>query len=173
VKGADDAFKRRMIVFTFEHTLDVKDEDPNIKERFIRDEKCLTALLSRVVAGARSPLFAQGIKWDLIPDKFVNRTMDSFELLDNVSEFVRWMVDMGHLAVVDAVETPASHCAKAADLHGWYTHWVKKHGDKTDRDSALSLKDFGTQLRTRGWESRIAMGTRWLGWKLVDAAPWL
>lgn len=173
VKGADEAFKRRMIVFTFEHSLLSKDEDPNVKDRFIRDEKCLSAILARVVAGARSPLFAQGIKWDLIPAKFVHGTMDSFEALDNIAEFLQWMVELGHLSVVNLVDTPAVQCAKASDLHGWYTHWVKKHGDKSDRDAQLSLRDFGVQLRTRGWESAKAAGVRWLGWKLVDSAPWL
>jgi putative DNA primase/helicase len=173
VKGADEAFKRRMIVFTFEHSLPSRDEDPNIKDRFIKDERCLAAILARLVAGARSPLFAHGIKWDLIPTKFVHGTMDSFEELDNIAEFLRWMVELGHLSPANPVETPAVQCAKASDLHAWYTHWVKKHGDKTDRDSQLSLRDFCGQLRTRGWESAKAAGVRWLGWRLVDAAPWL
>lgn len=173
VKGADDAFKRRMIVFKFEHSLPSRDEDPAIKERFIRDERCLRAILARMVEGARSPLFVHGIKWDLMPIKYTSAVMDSFDELDHVSEFVKWMVEHGHLESASAVDLPLSHYVKASDLHAWYASWVKKHGDKLDRDSALSLRDLGTQLRTRGWESRAAMGTRWVGWRLTTEAPWL
>ena len=173
VKGADDAFKRRMIVFRFEHSLPSQVEDPNIRERFIRDERCLQAILAKLVEGARSPIFRHGVKWDLLPPKFAGFQMESFDELDNIGEFLRWMVEVGHLRVVNAAEVPFSHCAKAADLHAWYTHWVKKHGDRTDRDAMLNLRDFGTQLRARGWESRMAMGTRWLGWQLVTEQPWM
>lgn len=173
VKGADEAFKRRMIVFRFEHSLPSKDEDPNIKARFIRDEKCLTAILARVIAGARSPMFAHGIKWDLLPTKFVDHTMSSFDELDNVTDFIRWMVEQGHLEPVNAVDTPAMHCAKASDLHGWYVQWIKKHGDRSERESQLSIRDFGAALRAKGWESRPAQGTRWLGWRLASASNWL
>lgn len=173
VKGADDAFKRRMIVFRFEHSLPSKDEDPAIRERFVRDEKCLQAILAHMVAGARSPIFRHGIKWDLLPPKFAGFQMEGFEALDHIGDFIRWMTEAGHLRVVNAADTPAVHCAKASDLHGWYAHWVKKHGDKTDRDAMLNMRDFGAQLRGRGWETRAAAGTRWLGWQLASGEPWL
>ena len=173
VKGADDAFKRRMIIFRFEHSLPSKDEDPAIRDRFIRDRRCLQAILANMVAGARSPIFRHGIKWDLLPPKFAGFQMEGFEELDHVGDFIRWMTEAGHLDVVNAVDVPASHCAKAADLHGWYTQWVKKHGDRTDRDAMLNMRDFGAQLRARGWETRAAMGTRWLGWRLASEQPWL
>lgn len=173
VKGADEAFKRRMIVFRFEHTLSSKDEDPAVKERFVRDPKVLQAILARCVEGAMSPIFRNGIKWDLLPEKFVAATMDSFSELDHVGEFIRWAVEVGRLEVVDAVTVPASHCVKAAELHEVYVAWVKQHGDRSDKDGQLSMRDFGSALRTRGWEARIASGTRWLGWKLSGAVPWL
>lgn len=173
VKGADEAFKRRMIVFRFEHSLASKDEDPAIKERFIRDEKCLQAILARLVEGAMSPIFRHGIKWDLLPEKFVGATMDSFSELDHVGEFIRWMTEDGNLEVVDAVTTPAIHCVKASDLHKWYVHWVKKMGTRQDQAEQLTMREFNAALRTRGWESRGAAGTRWLGWRLAVVANWL
>ncbi len=172
VKGADEAFKRRMIVFRFEHTLSSKDEDPAVKERFIRDDRVLSALLARCVEGASSPIFKNGIKWDLLPEKFVAATMDSFSELDHVGEFIRWAVETGRLEVVDTITVPALTCAKAMDLHEVYVHWVKQHGDRSDREGQLSMRDFGQALRTRGWESRMANGTRWLGWKL-NLPSWL
>lgn len=168
VKGADDAFKRRMIVFNFEHSLSSKDEDPAIKERFVRDERCLQAILARVVEGATSPIFKMGIKWDLLPEKFVTLTMDSFSELDHVGDFIRWTVDEELLAVVDAVDTPALHCVRASALYDLYSAWVKR-GTQTDAREKLSQREFGAALRSRGWESRMANGTRWLGWKLTSS----
>lgn len=167
VKGADDAFKRRMIVFKFEHSLSSKDEDPAVKERFIRDEKCLQAILARLVAGAMSPIFKMGIKWDLLPEKFVSSTMDAFSELDHVGEFIRWMVEEENLEVVDIVTIPAYHCIRAGVLYDWYSHWVKR-GTQDDAREKLTAREFGQALRARGWESKLANGTRWLGWKLAS-----
>lgn len=173
VRAADLAFRRRMIVIRFDRTIDAKLEDPGIKERFTRDDGVLGALLARLVEGARSPLLRHGVKWDLIPQRFAVETMEAFDELDHIGEFLRWLVDHGHVEVVNAADVPASHCVKAGELHSWYTHWVKKYGNKLDQQERLSMRDLGAQLRQRGWESRMASGTRWLGWKLVSDVPWL
>lgn len=168
VKGADQAFRRRMLTFTFDRTLPPELEDTRIKERFIHDEGCRRALLARIVAGARSDLLREGIRWTLMPHKYAEATLESFGQLDHVDEFVEWLRDRDIIQVVDMSETPVSHCAKATELHEWYTVWIKKHGDKKDRAESLNLKDFGHALRERGWTAKPSGGTRWLGVKLTQ-----
>lgn len=172
VKGADQAFKRRMLTIRFDRTLPPELEDTRIKERFINDPGCQRALLARIVAGARDELLRDGIRWTLMPTKYAEATMDSFGQLDHVDEFIEWLKDREVLEVVDMSETAASHCAKATELHEWYTVWIKKHGSKQDRSEALNLKEFGSALRERGWTSKASAGVRWLGVRLT-AAPGL
>lgn len=172
VKGADDAFRRRMLVVRFNRSLLPGTEDTRIRSRFVSDPDCLKALLARMVAGARSQLFANGVNWSLLPERFALALMDAFDEVDHVGSFLLWLTEQGHLVQGDE-DTPASHCAKAADLHAWYGQWVAKHGDRADRESRLNLQDFGRALRTRGWETKKAMGTRWLGWRLVSSPDWL
>lgn len=172
VKGADDAFRRRMLVIRFNRTVPSGVEDTRVRQRFVNDEECLRALLARMIEGARSPLFIHGVNWSLLPERFALALMDAFDEVDHIGSFLLWMVDQGHL-IQAPVDSAAVHCAKAADLHSWYSHWVQKFGDKTDREAKLNLRNFGTALRTRGWETRIAAGTRWVGWRLVSDASWL
>lgn len=167
IKGSDEALRRRILVFTFGRTLPPGQEDTRIKERFIRDERCLQAILARCVAGARSPLLRSGLRWDLLPSRYAEATLSSFGQLDHVDEFLEWIKERGTLQVV-AITTPVSHCAKASDLHAWYTYWVKKHGNKQDKAEQLNLKEFAGALRERGWQSKISAGTRWLGVQLTE-----
>ena len=172
VKGADDAFRRRMLVVRFGRSLLPGTEDARIRRRFVEDETCLQALLARMVEGARSPLFINGVNWSLLPERFALALMDAFDEVDHIGSFLLWMTEQGHLEQAE-IDTSAVKCAKASDLHAWYGFWVKKHGDRADRESALNLKNFCMALRTRGWESRSAAGTRWLGWRLVSETSWL
>jgi putative DNA primase/helicase len=172
VKGADDAFRRRMIVVRFGKNIIPGFEDIRIRERFVQDRECLQALLTRMVEGARSPLFSHGMNWSLLPERFALAMMDAFDEVDHVGSFLLWMAEQGHLLQGD-LDIPVSKCVKAADLHGWYSHWVTKHGDRTDREGKLNLRNFGAALRTRGWESERSAGVRWVGWRLVSEAPWL
>ncbi len=172
VKGADDAFRRRMLVVRFNRSLTIGTEDTRIRRRFATDPDCLAALLLRMVEGARSPLFVNGVNWSLLPDRFALALMDAFDEVDHVGSFLLWMSEQGHLTQAE-LDTPQSHCAKASDLHAWYGYWIAKHGDRADREGKLNLTDFGKALRTRGWESKKAMGTRWLGWRLVADASFL
>jgi len=173
IKGADDALRRRLVVVTFSRTLPPELEDTRVKEAFVRDEGCLRALLARIVRGAGSPLLRDGVKWSLMPERYAQATASSFDELDHVGEFLEWLRDRGILEVVDMTETPASKCAQASELHEWYGAWVRKHGDRQDRQEALSMKDLGRALRQRGWESRLSGGTRWLGVRLATpVGPW-
>lgn len=171
VKGADAAFRRRMLVVRFRRSLLPAEEDTRVREAFVQDEGCLRALLARLVEGARSPLFVHGVDWDAVPARFALDTLDAFDEVDHVGSFLDWMQEAGHLEKVEDV--PGSHCVKAADLHAWYVFWVKRHGDRADRESALNLRGFGTALRTRGWESARVDGIRWLRWRLGAEVPWL
>lgn len=171
IKGADDALRRRLVVVRFDHSLPTGRDDPTVRERFVSDPDCLAALLVRVVAGARSPAFVNGIRRDLLPERCALATADAFDEVDHVGAFLRWLEECGHLDVAPA-DAPASHCAKASDLHAWYGLWVQRHGDRADRDSRLNLRDFGRALRSRGWESTTAMGTRWMGRRLLSDPDW-
>jgi P4 family phage/plasmid primase-like protien len=165
IKGADTALKRRVIVMRFDHTLPKEKEDTRIKERFIHDTRCQQALVARLVRGARSPMVVNGLRWDLVPQRFALETMESFGQMNHVDEWLMWMRTEGRLH--DAVDGPLTSMAKASVLHRWYTLWVNEHGDKNDKQEALSLKDLGVALRERGWESKPSAGMRWIGRRLT------
>jgi putative DNA primase/helicase len=173
IKGADAPLRRRMITFRFDQTLPPEQEDTSIKKKFITDERCLQALLARIVTGARSPLMRDGLKWTLLPRKYASDTLDSFNQLDHVSEFLEWLSDREILTPADMSVTPVSHCARANELHEWYVTWINKHGNKQDKQEALNMKEFGNALRERGWESKLSGGTRWLNVKLmISPSAW-
>lgn len=172
VKGADDAFRRRMIVMRFHRSLSAAEEDTRVKQRFVNDEDCLKALLARMVEGARSPSFVNGVHWELLPTRFALETMDAFDEVDHVGSFLLWMTEQEHLVKTEG-DVAAMKCAKASDLHAWYVGWVRKHGDKMDRDGLLAQREFGQALRTRGWESTSSHGTRWVGYVLQSSPNWL
>jgi len=159
-------------VMRFNKSLSAAQEDIRVKQRFVNDVDCLATLLARMIEGARSPSFVNGVHWELLPTRFALETMDAFDEVDHIGSFLLWMSEQGHLAKVED-DVPASHCAKASDLHGWYTHWVRKHGDRADREGQLNMRDFGQALRTRGWESTMAQGTRWRSYRLASTTEWL
>lgn len=166
IKGADQALRRRMLTFHFDQTLPPEKEDTRIKELFTRDVNCLRALLARVVAGARSDMMRNGIKWTLLPQRYAGYTLDSFAQLDHVGEFLEWLTDREILVTVEP-SAPASHCARANEMHEWYVSWVQKHGNKQDKSESLNMKEFGQVLRERGWVSKTSGGVRWLGVRLT------
>lgn len=174
IKGADEALRRRMIIFPFDRTLPPALEDARIKERFINDKGCLEALLARIVEGARYEPLKDGVKWTLLPAKFASATMAGFGALDNIDEFLEWLGDRGIMQLVDTANgqgsVPWSDCVRTADLHKWYTHWIKEHGDKQDKAESLNHVTFNTALRTKGWRSVRSGAVRWEGVKLT-ASP--
>jgi len=164
IKGVDTALKRRVIVMRFDHTLPKEKEDARIKERFINDERCQQALLARLVRGARSDMIVNGLRWDLVPQRFALETMESFGEMNHVDEWLLWMREEGRL--VDDAAGAHSGMARVTILHEWYGIWIKKHGDKNDKQEALSLKDFNAALVERGWEKKTSAGMRWVGKRL-------
>ena len=162
IKGADAALKRRIIVMRFDHTVPVGQEDTRIKERFVNDERTLQAILARLVRGARSEMVRDGLRWDLIPQKFAVATVDAIGEMSHIDEWLQWMREEGHLQD-DRSDIAVSAMAKASDLHKHYSAWVKAHGDKADKQEELSLKDLNIALRERGWESKPSAGVRWVG----------
>lgn len=163
IPGADTALKRRILVMKFDRTLEVGKEDPKVKQRFLNDMRCLEAILARLVAGARDPITEDVAN---IPERYALATMNAFGELDHVEEFLQWMKDMD--ALLPAPEgTPVSQMAKASELYDWYSLWVKRYGDKIDKQDMLGLKSFGQKLRDDlGWESKTSAGVRWVGWTL-------
>lgn len=163
IPGADTALKRRILVMHFDKTIEVGKEDPKIKQRFLNDPRCLEAILARLVRGAMDPITEDIVN---IPERYALATMNAFGEMDHVEEFLEWLKDME--ALLPAPEgTPVSQMAKASDLFDWYALWVKKYGDKVDKQDALGLKAFGRKLRDDlGWESKTSAGVRWVGWSL-------
>lgn len=163
IPGADTALKRRILVMHFDKTIEAGKEDPKIKQRFLNDPVCLRAILARLIRGARDPITEDIAN---IPERYALATMHAFGAMDHVEEFLEWLKDMDIL-VAAPDGTPASGMAKASELFDWYSVWVKKYGDRVDKQDALGLKAFGRKLRDDlGWESKTSAGVRWLGWVL-------
>lgn len=167
IKGADEALRRRLVVIKFNRPLAPGAEDPAKRRIFLHDPATQRALLARIVGGARD---AAGLVDR--SDAFANALAEAFDEVDHVGEFLRWMEEQGHLSK-PSDDAAASSLAKASDLHGWYVFWVKRHGDRSDRESLMNMRAFGRSLRGRGWESTNANGTRWMNYRLGAEAPWL
>lgn len=172
IKGADQALRRRMLVVSFDRSLPPELEDTRVRDRFVHDDACLRALLARVVAGARSKLLVDGIRWSLMPKKYAETTLDSFGKLDHIDLFLEWLRDEEVLVAAEA-EAPLSHCARTSELHKWYKRWLKEHGNRQDRAEDLSLDEFVQALRGRGWTAKRSNGTRWVGVKLTRTTLWV
>lgn len=166
VKGADGAFRKRVVAFHFDRSLPPEREDTRIREAFVRDEGCLRALLARLVAGARDEMFLDGVRWDLVSRRLAADTLLSHDKLDHIMEFTEWLKERGTL-VVDAT-APVSHCARLPELHSWYVRWVEKHGSRQDKNERLGLTEFNNALRDRGWDKKVSAGTRWVGMRLTE-----
>lgn len=165
VKGADEALKRRLVVVKFAHSIPSSLVDPNKRRRFEEDGPTQAALLARIILGARDSLELHN--WS---ETAIAAQAEAFDEVDHVGSFLNWMLEQGFLAKADGA---GRDYAKASDLHTFYTYWIKKHGDRADRDSMMNLKAFSKSLRGRGWETMMAAGTRWVGWSLTSSLPWL
>jgi putative DNA primase/helicase len=165
VKGADEALKRRLVVVKFAHSIPSSLVDPAKRRRFEEDSSTQAALLARIILGSRDSIDLAN--WS---EQAVAAQAEAFDEVDHVGQFLNWMLEQGFLAKADGA---GRDFAKASDLHTFYTYWIKKHGDRADRDSMMNLKAFGKSLRGRGWETMLAAGTRWVGWALTSSLPWL
>jgi len=111
-------------------------------------------------------MVVNGLRWDLVPQRFALETMESFGEMNHVDEWLIWMREEGKL--VDDAAGAHSGMAKVTVLHEWYGTWIKKHGDKNDKNEALSLKDLNQALIERGWEKKPSSGVRWVGKRLAS-----
>jgi putative DNA primase/helicase len=158
ITNADYPLKRRILVMHFDKTLDAGQEDPEVKQRFLNDSRCLEALLARLVEGARDPI-TKSI--DDIPQKYVLATMNAFGELDHVTEFIDWARESEIIATAPE-GTAAMNCCKSSELFEWYAHWTKKFGDKTDKQDVMGLRAFNAKLeKDLNWMSVPSAGKRW------------
>lgn len=160
ISGADAAVKRRLIALGFKHSLSAAAEDPTKRTRFVDGLDTQRALLARLVAGC---VAAHRDGLGDVPAAFALDTMESFEQLNHVGEFLAWLTDEGALKEDDPQTTPVSACWRAGDLHGQYTWWIGMHGSARDQREKLSLRDLNDALKSQGWETRRSNGTRWAG----------
>lgn len=167
ITNADGPTKRRILVLHFDQTLTPAQEDPRKKEAFLNDPECLRALLARLVLGARDPII------DEPPRRFVLATMNAVGDLDHVDEFLAWVQDEGYLAPAPEGAEGIT-CIRSSELYTLYSHWIKKYGDRIDRDDRLSGIMLTKSLKSRGWRTGRSAGTRWLDWQLTSSVPfWL
>lgn len=160
IHGADAAVRRRLIALGFKRQLTAGREDPAKRARFVEGADTQRALLARLVAGC---VAAHRDGLGDVPAAFALDTMESFEQLSHVGEFLAWLTDEGLLKEDDPATTPVSACWRAGDLHGRYDLWIQLHGSARDRKEKLSLRDFNDALKSQGWETRRSNGTRWAG----------
>jgi phage/plasmid-associated DNA primase len=163
VKDADVATQRRIRVISFTHQPEV--EDPTKKDAFLNDEQCLTALLGELIAGCQR---AQTQGLDDLPAEFGLATIQAFDDLDDVREFIGHAEDAGHI-VPD--ETCALHnCLLVRELHNLYVDWVRKHGDAQQQRDRLGIQKFNRRLETMGWQKTRVTGMRWIGYRLGNVS---
>lgn len=160
VRGHDTAVRNRLVTIEFAHPLPRAQEDVSKKQTFIDDETTRRALLSRLVRGCVDA-YCKGLG-DL-PIEFVHSTMQTFDELGHIADFLEGMRDAGRLEEVHPNDRPGRDCWKATDLHEAYVDWIKRHGDSEDRRTLMNVRAFGKALREMGWTSMSASGVRWEG----------
>lgn len=160
IHGADGAIRRRLIALGFKRSLPPGVEDPSKRARFVGGRDTQRALLARLVAGC---VAAHRDGLEDIPEEFALDTMESFDQLNHLGEFLAWLTDEGLLKEDDPTTTPLTQCWRAADLHGRYDSWLTFHGSQRDRREKLSLREFNDALKAQGWQTRRSNGTRWAG----------
>lgn len=170
IRGVDAATRRRILVIEFAHKPDV--EDKTIKQKFIHDPEVLEWLLARIVAGYEDAA-RSGIEDAL--DAFAFDTATAFEDLTHTGEFLAWLNDTGQLESVSIEEQNTygvkSTYATLEEMYDRYLYWVKHRGNRQDRYDALSIKDFGKDLRaSHGWEVVTSGQKRWLAKRLSAQA---
>lgn len=157
IKGADEAVRRRILALPFNQR--VAREDITKKAEFVHDGLTQRALLALLVKGCMSaPVDADIMN---APHDVMVTTMDAFDSLDDVMQFVTSLREDGRL-----IEEPGmsnAQCASTKDMHNEYVQWVQLHGSAEDRRNRLGIKQFSQRLRQMGWEQVRSNGTRWAG----------
>lgn len=161
IRGHDNAVRNRLVTLEFSHPMDRANEDVNKKQEFIEDDATCRALLSRLVRGC---IEAHTKGLGDMPMAFVHSTMETFDQLGHLGDFVAFMKDDGRL--IDTYpdnSRPGRECWKAKDFHEAYIEWIKRHGDPEDKRTQMNMRAFGRALRDMGWIPISAAGTRWEG----------
>jgi P4 family phage/plasmid primase-like protien len=167
VRDADTALRRRLKVVELGHSM-IGKELIHKREEFRSDGLTSQALLTQLVLGCqRAYHTSDGL--DDVPAQWVKITMDSFDELNHVSEFLSYLRDQGLLIDINTEYAPLQACWKASDLHSYYRIWVGMHGGSEARRQEMSLKELNKSLRGQGWFSEKSAGARWAG-KMVGTA---
>lgn len=156
IVGADNPTKRRILVIHFDRSLTPEQEDPRKRVAFMNDTATLEALLARVILGARDPII------DEVPERYALATMNARGDVDHTDEFIQWMYEEEHLLNVGD-DVPLTQCVLTAELHSYYSYWLRKHGDRVDQADKLSLRALTSALMEKGWVWRRSGGSRWVG----------
>lgn len=157
VKDADSGVRRRLRALTFNRSVEGF-ELVDKRERFLNDEATATALLTQLVDGCRRA-YTEGLS-DL-PTEWADATMDAFDALNHVSEYVRHLRDEGLL--VDDDDAKHYQCWQAKELHQHYLLWLGMYASADDQRQRLGVRQLGDQLRAMGWTTAVSSGTRWVG----------
>lgn len=157
VEGVDVATKRRITVMHFDKTLEKAKEDPSKRLAFLNDEKCLKAVLARMIQGAMDNII------DEPPSKYILATMDAHGALDSVDEFLRWATEYNEYICDLAPEEPKSKCITFNGMKNLYSHWIQYYADSYLKKDAISQNDLNDALRSRGWEAVKSRVWRWNG----------
>lgn len=163
MRNADQGIKRRLRALHFDHSV-IDRESVDKRRQFIEDQDTLTALFTQLILGCKRA-YTEGVAD--IPADWARITMEAFDSMSHVTEFIEYMRDEGNLIEMSPHEAVAngkiSQCWKMIDLHAHYKAWVTLHGDADDRRYVLNMPALGRALRSLGWETRKAAGTRWVG----------
>jgi P4 family phage/plasmid primase-like protien len=172
IHGVDSGTRRRLLVVPWNHSLPPGVvEDPNVKERFVRDpavlEWCLAWAVQGYIDAAREGL-------EDCRAEFKLATEAAIEQLSPVHAWHQHAVESGQLYQQSETQMAAygslSRCATLEQMHGLYVAYVKAHGNLADRRHMLSLTEFNTEMKKLGWEIKKSGAHRWKGWEIAALA---
>lgn len=170
--GMDEAMKRRVIVPTMNHSIDKKDEDVTIREKFINDLDVQRWLLAALVQG-----YVESVRDGMndVIDAFSLESSEAVNELYHLSDFLDWMQEGDNPILVTVPEAEwnvyggKSRLVAQDALYGWYKRWLADHGDRQDKQAQLNSKDFNAQLKANHGFVDVKSGVkRWAGYKLRD-----
>lgn len=174
ITDADTGVKRRLLIVRFDRSLPPgMVEDPDVKAKFVADQRVLEWLLARVVQGYVDSA-REGLSDALAA--FALDTAEAFEGLTNAGPFIKWMEESGYLRKVP-LEEQGKYGVKSSyplmdSLYEWYRFWVERRGAARDKRQVLEYADFNNDLKSNhGWETCKSGGHRWVGIQLASAIP--
>lgn len=160
VRDADPALRRRLRVLELGHSV-LGREVISRREEFMSSVETSQALLTQLVLGCARAYGQAGL--DDVPEAWVRATMDAFDELNHVSDFVSFLVSSGAMVEADPAFTSPGSCWQTTDMHTRYRLWIAMHGGADDRRQELSLRELNKALRAQGWHTTTSAGIRWAG----------